>query len=129
MFWDTWYTNAQNAVSGAVKVSQDALGSLFRSPDNADINPDDQPAVAGVKTGSSVDLFWDIPSTPKVADDISQIPPTWDQTPWYSKLWTYGTSIIPGAVADTVGVGRPVADPSSSDLGTGGAETPISVGT
>lgn len=36
--------------------------------------------------------------------------PTWDETPWYSKAWTYVTSVVPGAVADTAGVsGRPGA--------------------
>src|SRR5712664_4197745 len=127
MWWSDWYPKATGAVSGAVAASEGVMSSLWKSPPNADVNPDDPPAASELKTIDAVDLFGDIPATPSVQDKIAQRPKTWDEMSWYEKAWSYATDVVPGAVEDTAGVGRGVAD-SKREYGTSGAETPITVG-
>jgi hypothetical protein len=81
----SWYDSAIAAGSSAFDKGQALVSGLWGAPDAAS---------PGVQSG---ELFPSPVPLPKPA-------PTWDQTPWYSKLWAYATDVVPGAVGDTVGV-------------------------
>lgn len=114
MFWDNWYTNAQSAVAGSWDAAQASVSSLFKEPPVGSIayQPDDTPVsdvLRDRKSNTAWDLFPVDPGPLPIATDIqAQIatrPKTWDEMSFWEKAKTY-VGVVPGAVADTAGLGR-----------------------
>lgn len=123
-FWDGWYSSAVETVGASWDAAQSSVGALFKEPPLGSIayDPDDvsvSDAVRSRQTSSPADLFPFDPGPLPVATDIqAQIltrPKSWDEMTLWEKAKAYATGIVPGAVADTVGLGRP------------GAQTPADV--
>lgn len=123
MWWNDWYDRASSAVGGAMTAAQETVSGLFREPTygSGAYQPDDVPlsdTIRSRQSGSPQDLFSVDPGPFPVMTDIDQAilsrPKSWDEMSLWEKAKTY-VGIVPGAVADTVGLSsRP------------GASTPVS---
>jgi len=128
LWWDSWYGTATGAVSASMTAARDAVSSLFKEPSigSGAYEPDDPPlsdVLRSRQSGTPYDLF-SVESGPLAAStDIQQSiltrPKTWDEMSWWEKARTY-VGIVPGAVADTVGMGRPAAATPASTVAAAG---------
>lgn len=118
MWWSDWYTRATGAVSASIAAAQSSVASLFKEPPlgSGVYVPDDPPLSDHLRdrmTGTPNDLFFIEPGPLPVSTDIGQLiatrPRTWDEMSWWEKAKTY-VGIVPGAVADTAGMGRETAE-------------------
>lgn len=122
-WWSDWYTSASSAVGGTIAAVENSVSGLFKEPATGSIaySPDDVSTSDRVRDRSAplyTDQLFPIDAGPwPVNTDIQQAivsrPKTWDEMSFWEKAKTY-VGIVPGAVADTVGLGRV------------GAETPVS---
>lgn len=139
MWWSDWYKTASGAVSASIETAQSAVGGLFREPAiGASVyQPDDvssSEAVRARASGTPWDLFPVDATYPPVSTDLQQSTltrlPTWDEMSIWQKAKAY-VGIIPGAAADTVGLGREgAATPATTAAAAGEtvAKTAESVG-
>jgi hypothetical protein len=113
-FWDDWYGRATAAVGASITAAQSTVGSLFKEPPVGSIayQPDDPPlsdVLRSRQSSTPYDLFpvesGPLPVSTDIAQQIAQRPKTWDEMSFWEKAKAY-VGVVPGAVADTIGVGR-----------------------
>jgi len=127
-WWNQWYSSATDAVGATIQRTQDAVSSLFREPPTGSsiYIPDDPPLsdiLRSRQSNTPYDLFSVDPGPLSIATDIQQQilerPKTWDEMSWWERAKSY-VGVLPGAVADTAGIGRETAEtPASTVIAAG----------